>query len=104
MGLAEHLVFRTLQSGRRPAGRQARLGGPLGRDRIRRTPLVRPDQPPPAEFGMVPLTVPETGRLIAAPSPQHRALAGLAAPPPGPVTLVSPASTPGRNTEIALVS
>jgi hypothetical protein len=29
-------------------------------------PPVRPDQPPPADPGMIPLTVPETGRLIAA--------------------------------------
>jgi len=49
-----------LQAGRRPAGQQARLGDPLGRDRIERTPLVRlgvaghrlrppsPADPPPA--------------------------------------------------------
>jgi SRSO17 transposase len=30
---------------------------------------VHPDQPPPAEFGMIPLTVPETGRLLAHPPP-----------------------------------
>jgi SRSO17 transposase len=30
---------------------------------------VLPDQPPPAEFGMIPLTVPETGRLLAHPPP-----------------------------------
>jgi hypothetical protein len=29
-------------------------------------PPVRPDQPPPADLGMIPLTVPETGRLLAA--------------------------------------
>jgi SRSO17 transposase len=54
-----------------------------------------PDQPPPAQFGMIPLTVPETARLLAHP------------PPPGsaghwldwrrrhqaPVTLVPPANT-----------
>src|SRR5215471_14814799 len=28
-----------------------------------------PDQPPPAEFGMIPLTVPETGRLLTRPPP-----------------------------------
>jgi SRSO17 transposase len=28
-----------------------------------------PDQPPPAEFGMIPLTVPETGRLLSHPPP-----------------------------------
>jgi SRSO17 transposase len=30
---------------------------------------VLPDQPPPADFGMIPLTVPETGRLLARPPP-----------------------------------
>jgi SRSO17 transposase len=30
---------------------------------------VRPDQLPPAEFGMIPLTVPETGRLLSRPPP-----------------------------------
>jgi SRSO17 transposase len=30
---------------------------------------VLPDQPRPAEFGMIPLTVPETGRLLAHPPP-----------------------------------
>jgi hypothetical protein len=30
---------------------------------------VLPDQPPPAEFGMIPLTVPETGRLLGRPPP-----------------------------------
>jgi SRSO17 transposase len=30
---------------------------------------VLPDQPPPAEFGMIPLTVPETGRLLSRPPP-----------------------------------
>jgi hypothetical protein len=32
------------------------------------TPVL-PDQPPPAEFGMIPLTVPETSRLLARPPP-----------------------------------
>ncbi len=30
---------------------------------------VRPDQPPPADPGMIPLTVPETGRLLTHPPP-----------------------------------
>ena len=30
---------------------------------------ARPDQPRPAEFGMIPLTVPETGRLLSRPPP-----------------------------------
>ena len=32
-----------------------------------------PDQPPPAEFGMIPLTVPETGRLLGRPPPPRSA-------------------------------
>jgi hypothetical protein len=31
--------------------------------------LVRPDQPPPAEPGMIPLSIPETARLLAHPPP-----------------------------------
>jgi hypothetical protein len=30
---------------------------------------ARPDQPPPADPGMTPLTIPETGRLLAHPPP-----------------------------------
>ena len=30
---------------------------------------VHPDQPPPADPGMIPLTVPETGRLLTRPPP-----------------------------------
>ena len=30
---------------------------------------ARPDQPPPADLGMIPLTVPETGRLLGYPPP-----------------------------------
>jgi SRSO17 transposase len=30
---------------------------------------VLPDQPPPAQIGMIPLTIPETGRLLARPPP-----------------------------------
>ena len=30
---------------------------------------ARPDQPPPAHSGMIPLTVPETGRLLTRPPP-----------------------------------
>ena len=30
---------------------------------------ARPDQPPPADPGMIPLTVPETARLLACPPP-----------------------------------
>jgi len=32
-------------------------------------PPARPDQPPPAEPGMIPLTVPEAGRLLTHPPP-----------------------------------
>src|SRR5213078_3922890 len=34
---------------------------------------VTPDQPPPPDPGMIPLTVPETGRLLAHPPPPHAA-------------------------------
>ena len=36
-------------------------------------PPARPDRPPPADPGMIPLTIPEIGRLLAAPlrSPTH---------------------------------
>jgi len=34
---------------------------------------ARPDQPPPADPGMIPLTVPETGRLLAHPPPPQAA-------------------------------
>jgi hypothetical protein len=34
---------------------------------------VLPDQPRPAEFGMIPLTVPETGRLLSRPPPPSSA-------------------------------
>jgi SRSO17 transposase len=39
---------------------------------------VLPDQPPPAEFGMIPLTVPETGRLLGHPPPPGSAAHWLA--------------------------
>jgi SRSO17 transposase len=32
-------------------------------------PPVRPDQPPPADTGMIPLTVPEVGRILSHPPP-----------------------------------
>ena len=63
-------------------------------------PPVRPDQSPPADLGMIPLTVPEITHLLttrpARPGPpgHARALVGLAAPPPGPLTLVPPAHPP----------
>src|SRR2546430_14924349 len=34
---------------------------------------ARPDQPPPAHPGMIPLTIPETGRLLAQPPPPQAA-------------------------------
>jgi SRSO17 transposase len=36
-------------------------------------PPARPDQPPPADPGMIPLTVPETGRLLTHPPPRSAA-------------------------------
>jgi hypothetical protein len=44
--------------------------------------------------GVLPLTFPETGRLLAHPPPpgSARVLAGLVAPPPGPFRLTSPAN------------
>jgi hypothetical protein len=56
---------------------------------------ARPDQPPPADPGMIPLTVPETGRLLTHPTtaPRRRALAELAPPPSSPLALVPPAHT-----------
>jgi hypothetical protein len=39
---------------------------------------VRPDQLPPADPGMIPLTVPETGRLLAHPPPPGAATHWLA--------------------------
>ena len=51
---------------------------------------ARPDQPPPAHPGMIPLTIPETGRLLAQPPPppSRRTLAGVAPPSPGLLSLV----------------
>ena len=59
-------------------------------------PPARPDQPPPADPGMIPLTVPETGRLLAAllpaqPPGPHRTLVRLETPPPSPLPVVPPA-------------
>jgi hypothetical protein len=34
-------------------------------------PPVTPDQPPPADLGMVPLTVPQVKHLLAAPPTRH---------------------------------
>jgi hypothetical protein len=39
---------------------------------------VQPDQPPPADPGFIPLTVPETGRLLAHPPPPGAATHWLA--------------------------
>jgi hypothetical protein len=38
-----------------------------GRTDTQAPPPVRPDQPPPADPGMIPLTVPEITRLLAPP-------------------------------------
>ena len=58
-----------------------------------------PDQAPPAEPGMIPLTIPEITRLLAAlttrprPPATRHPLGRLDPPPPGPRTLVPPART-----------
>jgi hypothetical protein len=52
---------------------------------------VRPDQLPPADPGMIPLTVPRPGACSPAPGRRRRVLAGMATPAPGPVSLVPPA-------------
>ena len=57
-------------------------------------PPVRPDQPPPAEPGMIPLTIPEIKRLLAAlttrpPAPVAcHPLGRMDSPPPGPLPMV----------------
>jgi hypothetical protein len=54
---------------------------------------VRPDQPPPADPGMIPLTVPEITRLLTTPpcpARPRRALGELAARPPSSCPLVPP--------------
>ena len=71
-------------------------------------PPVRPGQPPPADPGMIPLTVAEIARLLApSPGPAHpgrRALVRLETPPPGPRPLVPPAHPARPRPVIALVS
>ena len=61
---------------------------------------VRPDQPPPADPGMIPLTVPETARLLAHPPPPGAAGTGwpgdAATRPCQPGTTSAPGS-PGMN-------
>jgi hypothetical protein len=56
----------------------------------------QPDQPPPANPGMIPLTVPETGRLLArplCPRPPHAGWTGAAVTRPAqPGTTNAPAS------------
>ena len=72
-------------------------------------PPVAPDQAPPPDPGMIPLTVPEIRRLLAGalqrshPPGHAGTLAGLATPPPGPLALVPPACTarPGRRDPLA---
>jgi SRSO17 transposase len=65
-------------------------------------PPVRPDQPPPASPGMIPLTVPEIRRLLAAadagPRPRSHAehWSDLQAPAPGP-RLLAPQTRQARS-------
>jgi len=97
-------IMLTLQAGRSPAGQQARLGDPLGRDRIERTPLVRlgvaghrlrpasPADPPPADHRRAGLSLLLPARRtagIAVPAhPRGRAaLACRGGPPLVPVKL-----------------
>ena len=73
-------------------------------------PPVRPDQPPPADPGMIPLTVPEIRRLLAA--RHHPATAPVAGHPLGAWTRRHQARSRwfhqrarlARDAEIALVS
>jgi hypothetical protein len=57
---------------------------------------ARPDQPPPAHPGMIPLTIPETGRLLAQPlhpKPPHAGWRGAAVTRPAqPGTTSAPGS------------
>ena len=43
-----------------------------GRTDTQTPPPIRPGQPPPADLGMIPLTVPEIRRLLAASLPRPR--------------------------------
>jgi hypothetical protein len=65
--------------------------------RDRRTAPVLPDQPPPAEYRADPAHRPGNRAAARPPAPvrQRRAGAGLATPPPGPITLVPPANKTG---------
>ena len=81
-----------LRRHRRPAERPAPAPRP-------RHPS-RPDQPPPADPGMIPLTVAEVKRLLAAALPRrhppgHAAhWLRMASPPPGTITMVPPTRPP----------
>jgi hypothetical protein len=59
---------------------------------------VRSDQPPPADPGMIPLTVPETGRLLTHPPPPTATgwTGGAATKPaqPGTTSAPAPPATP----------
>jgi hypothetical protein len=63
-------------------------------------PPAVPDQEPPAEPGMIPLTVPEIKRILAAltarplPPAACHPLGRLDPPPPGPIPLVPQTRTP----------
>ena len=64
-------------------------------------PPAGPDDRPPADPGLIPLTVREVKRLLAAAltppetARPRRPLAPLATPPPGTIPLVPPTRTPG---------
>ena len=80
----------------------------VGDDRGPAPPPVRPCWPPPAEPGIISLTIPEIKRLLASLTAD---LCGQlchppgrwTASPPGPLPMVSPRARLARNAEIALL-
>ena len=86
-----------------PPWRSAPSPPPSCRDRTdtQAPPPARPDDQPPADPGLIPLTVREVRRLLAAalnrpkPTRPRRPLARMATPPPGTISLVPPTRTPG---------
>jgi hypothetical protein len=58
---------------------------------------VRPDQPPPTNPGMIPLTIPETGRLLAHPAPPDTGQTGAAVTKPSQPGTTSAPGSPGTS-------
>ncbi len=82
-----------------------------GRTDTQAPPPARPDQPPPADPGMIPLTVPETARLLAMrlPGPPRPATPstgrhGDAATKPSPAGTTSAHDSPREYAMIAQLS